>query len=107
MSREDRGFRDTDAIPYWDGGYNFRDTVPSSVPASKALSSESLSEWATQNVFHWLRAEGFPSDERDIFNHEWLEMGGSSDESEEDVDSIPEEQEKTAMVHEWIENVLS
>ncbi|KAI4199756.1 MAG: hypothetical protein LQ350_004383 [Teloschistes chrysophthalmus] len=107
LSREDRGFRDTDAIPYWDGGYNFRDTVPSSVPASKALSSESLSEWATQNVFHWLRAEGFPSDERDIFNHEWLEMGGSSDESEEDVDSIPEEQEKTAMVHEWIENVLS
>ncbi|KAL5362703.1 hypothetical protein BJX96DRAFT_166867 [Aspergillus floccosus] len=41
------------------------------------LEEETISENATRSIFGWLRFEGYPPSERDIWNHPWMNMDAS------------------------------
>ncbi|KAF3484275.1 uncharacterized protein GIQ15_03599 [Arthroderma uncinatum] len=45
------------------------------------LEEESASENATRNIFGWLRFEGFPGNEKEIYSHEWFDLGDSDEEA--------------------------
>nr|KMM71104.1 hypothetical protein CPAG_07411 [Coccidioides posadasii RMSCC 3488] len=45
------------------------------------LEEESASENATRNIFGWLRVDGYPPREREISNHEWINLDESDNES--------------------------
>jgi hypothetical protein len=42
-----------------------------------------VSENATRSIFGWLRVDGYATDEKEIWKHEWLEMQESDEEEEE------------------------
>lgn len=65
--------------------------------------SELLSTLATRSIFGWLRADGYPPTEREIFIHEWLDIGDSSEQSEISSDSSVNEEH--CDIDEWLENV--
>ncbi|KAK2760784.1 hypothetical protein FQN54_002022 [Arachnomyces sp. PD_36] len=47
---------------------------------TEALKSHTLSEVATRSIFAWLRPTGYPSSERDIRTHPWLDLEDSDEE---------------------------
>ncbi|OJD20279.1 hypothetical protein ACJ73_08387 [Blastomyces percursus] len=68
------------------------------------LEDESASENATRSIFGWLRFEGYPSQERDIYQHEWVKITDSDDEDLPDCGSgkSPIPPSSTAKVDIWI-----
>jgi hypothetical protein len=46
--------------------------------------SEELSEHATCSIFSWLRAGGYPACEKLIYEHPWLYLQDSDDDSKAD-----------------------
>ncbi|GAB1313560.1 hypothetical protein MFIFM68171_03770 [Madurella fahalii] len=67
-------------------GYGNAEHIPVSY-AQLDRGNESASENATRNIFGWLRTEGYTSDERKIWEHEWFEILESDDEDEDEAQS--------------------
>ena len=53
----------------------------------KTPPSELLSELATRSIFGWLRVNGYAPGEKDIYNHEWINLDDSDDEQVENESS--------------------
>lgn len=104
LSSEDRGFDENAAVDRW--GVTATEIDAGSVtPQTKGfLQSDLLSEVATRSVFGWLRVEGYPPNEKDIFTHEWFDVGSSSEEESavSDDDSSCKEQSN---VKAWLDTV--
>ncbi|EEQ34699.1 conserved hypothetical protein [Microsporum canis CBS 113480] len=47
------------------------------------LEEESASEDATRNLFCWLWLEGYPGNEKEVYSHEWFDLGDSGEADEE------------------------
>ncbi|PLN85951.1 hypothetical protein BDW42DRAFT_190453 [Aspergillus taichungensis] len=77
------------------------------------LSSRSLSESATRNIFGWLRSTGYPLSERDIYQHSWIDVEDTDEEesapASDDADlnravqQIPTKE--NGHVEDWLEDV--
>lgn len=50
--------------------------------------SETASIIATRSIFNWLRQDGWPIAEREIFNHPWLDFGAIDDEDSGEHESV-------------------
>ncbi|EXJ72776.1 uncharacterized protein A1O5_03923 [Cladophialophora psammophila CBS 110553] len=65
--------------------------------------SEGLAEIATRSIFGWLRSNGYPSKERGIWMHPWLNVNDSSD---EEIDDLSEggsaDGERGSTIENWI-----
>ena len=70
------------------------------------LKSTSLSEMATRSLFSWLRVDGYPPVEKAIFNHEWFDVGESSDESAGSIAGSPATPiTEQSDIKKWLERV--
>ena len=70
--------------------------------------SQLLSEGTTRGIFEWLRSTGYPSDERPINQHSWLDLEGTDEEEDfEDAESVLETQwsPKRRHVESWLESI--
>ncbi|KAJ5361987.1 hypothetical protein N7541_002831 [Penicillium brevicompactum] len=71
------------------------------------LFSQSLSEGATRGIFEWLRSTGYPSSERPIYQHSWLDLEDTDEEEADDAESDLEAHQSSKKTHVewWLENV--
>lgn len=70
------------------------------------LLSESLSEGATRGVFGWLRANGYPLSERDIYQHSWIDLESTEDELDDDESDMEiHRSPKSRDVEGWLEGI--
>jgi hypothetical protein len=60
-----------------------------------------VSENATRSIFGWLRVNGYASDEKDIWNHEWFDISGS-DEEIQGEDGLRGRPKSPSYVEAWI-----
>lgn len=69
--------------------------------------SQTLSEVTTRGIFQWLRSTGYPRNERDIYQHSWLDMEDTDEEDLGDVESDVEIQwsPKKNFVESWLESI--
>lgn len=71
------------------------------------LFSQSLSEGATRGIFEWLRSNGYPLSERDIYKHSWIDLEGTDedelDDTESDVEIHSSPQRKR--VEYWLDSI--
>ncbi|KAK5445374.1 hypothetical protein LTS15_010155 [Exophiala xenobiotica] len=71
----------------------------------RSSASESLAEIATRSIFSWLRSNGYPLRERDIWMHPWLNIDDSDDEQSDDLaESTDEESERRSTIEKWASN---
>jgi len=101
MSCEDPGFDGNAAIDHCGIPAAAIDAASLSLHPARGLQSELVSENATRSIFGWLRIDGYPPAEKDIFAHEWFDVGSSSEDSE-----VSEEDSssgnKHIVVDEWL-----
>ena len=67
-----------------------------------------LSECATRGIFEWLRSTGYPSSERPIYRHSWLDLEGTDEEeAPDDAESDVEAQRspKKMQVERWLDGL--
>jgi len=65
--------------------------------------SEGLSEVATRSIFGWLRSDGYPLTEREIWKHPWLNSNESSDEELDDLSkSVSADGAQVTTIDDWI-----
>jgi hypothetical protein len=69
----------------------------------RALESENLSKSATRGIFGWLRADGYPPNEKDIFTHDWFDVGSSSEEGSVASENSSPEDSKCIVA--WLDTV--
>lgn len=70
--------------------YNNKTSTLSCSLLNNDLSSQSLSEGATRGIFEWLRSTGYPACIKPIYQHPWIDIGSSDDESSDyksDIDT--------------------
>jgi hypothetical protein len=60
-----------------------------------------VAENATRSIFGWLRVNGYASDEKDIWNHEWFDMS-ESDEEIQSEDGLRDRSKSPSYVEAWI-----
>ena len=78
-----------DGTVRWDGTVTKIEATLATPRTMESLKSELLSEVATRSIFSWLRVDGYPPTEKDIFTHDWFDVGSSSEESVATDDSPP------------------
>ena len=77
------------------------------------MEKDSASEPATRSIFGWLRFDGCAPDEKEIWNHEWLEAISESEEEEAEEEagtglvSGGRPSSFSAMPHYWIKNLCT
>jgi hypothetical protein len=92
LSSEDRGFDENAAVDRWGATATKIDASSVTTRAKGSLKSELLSEASTRSIFVWLRVDGYPPIEKDIFAHDWFDVGSSSEESVVSDDSSPDKE---------------
>jgi hypothetical protein len=106
MSCEDPGFDGNAAIDHCGIPAAAIDAASLPLHPARGLQSELVSENATRSIFGWLRMDGYPPTEKDIFTHEWFDVGSSSEESEVSEEDSSSDN-KHGVVNEWLDKVNS
>lgn len=106
LSREDRGFVETSIVDQCGATSADFDIASALTQKEDSLRSDSLSQVASRSVFGWLRIDGHPPREKDIFTHDWFDAGNSTEESATSDDEDPlTEQRVTAECRKWLDRV--
>lgn len=68
---------------------------------------EHLSENPTRSIFGWLRFDGYAPGEREIWKHEWFDLGDSDEEEEEEGsnDSSGNTPKSSVYVETWLSHI--
>lgn len=68
---------------------------------------EHLSENPTRSIFGWLRFDGYAPGEREIWEHEWFDLGDSDEEEEmeESNDSSGNTPKSSVYVESWLSHI--
>jgi hypothetical protein len=105
-SAADRGFIPNDWL--MDTNDSAFDPLVSPQCRDRSDELEGLSEIATRSIFGWLRVNGFPLKEREIWRHPWLNIYDSDEDEIDDSDgSTDSNSGPKSNVEEWISNSLS
>ena len=68
--------------------------------------SESLSEGYTRGIFMWLRMTGYPSNEKALYQHSWIDLGDTDEECEDnESDQGKRHFEDKAKIEHWVEDI--
>ena len=71
----------------------------------RSSASESQAEIATRSIFSWLRLNGYPLREREIWMHPWLNIDDSDDEESDDpAESTDADSERRSTIEKWVSN---
>ncbi len=69
---------------------------------------EFASENATRSIFGWLRVEGYASNEKEIWRHQWFEILDSDEEEQEQNESTSRNRSKSSShVESWLSDLSS
>lgn len=78
----------------------------SPVSVNNSIKSQLLSEAATRGIFGWLRSTGYPANEKAIYQHSWIDIESSDEESMDDSESDTAGCAKTKrFVDEWLSQI--
>ncbi|KAL9632747.1 MAG: hypothetical protein Q9204_003663 [Flavoplaca sp. TL-2023a] len=103
LSCEDRGFDETAVVDQCGATSTEFDAASVTTQTEGFLQSELLSETATRSIFGWLRVDGYPPIEKEIFTHDWFDVGSSSEESVLNDDDSPATEQ--GLIKEWLDRV--
>ena len=71
------------------------------------LFSQVASEAATRGIFGWLRSTGYPSNEKPLYRHSWIDIE-SSDDDDVDINSDSGQEDGCqSVVSQWLSRVNS
>ncbi len=102
-SAPDRGFIPNDGLI--DTNETACDLLVNPHVQHRSSASESQAEIATRSIFSWLRLNGYPLREREIWTHPWLNIDDSDDEESDDpAESTDADSERRSTIEKWVSN---
>lgn len=87
----------------WDENSTEFDEASAPAQAEDFLRSDLLSEVASRSVLGWLRVDGYSPSEKDIFRHDWFDVGSSSEESVMSDDDSPVTEQ--SVIKQWLDGI--
>jgi len=112
LSREDWGFDENAIVDQWRATSTEFDIVSAPAQTEDFLRSDLLSQVASRSVLGWLRMDGYPPSEKNIFTHDWFDVGSLSEESAMSDDDSPVTEQSVitpvtekSVIKEWLDRV--
>ncbi|KIW77138.1 hypothetical protein Z517_09584 [Fonsecaea pedrosoi CBS 271.37] len=64
---------------------------------------EAIAQMATRSIFGWLRSDGHPMEEKDIWRHSWLNVNYSLDEDDDNLsEEVRDDGAPSPTTREWL-----